>query len=150
MTFIPTQETAIKALKSFIPSTSGEVISLEEIFTAANRNLEEKKGNKKWLGVKLAYIKPYNFVTTKLGIENGKNVITHLALTDQGKIALGRMEGKLNEVSRSITSQNEVLISATPQTTYIATIMTQLSNANPDKEIVFDSMDGTVSIKSKE
>ena len=76
--------------KTFI-NTPEDIISVEGIFKAWERNLEKVKDNKSWLSNKLTHWKYHNLVKPIYSFKTGHRVLEKIQLTLEGKKAIGRV-----------------------------------------------------------
>lgn len=138
MKFIISQNAAIDHLKKIFLNSPSDTITPEEAYVASGRDLTDKAGNKLWIRNEISKLRQHGLITTRLGKKNKRQQITHIELTEQGRIALNRAEGKL---STSVTKNGK------SQETNIAQLITKLTQDNPNRKIVYNIGEGTISLQ---
>lgn len=82
-------EAASETLKLFFKDNpEADEVTLDDIYTAAARDLSKPEQNKAWLGNKLTHLKHYNLVSSVYG--GPRKMLKKVSLTREGVKALGR------------------------------------------------------------
>lgn len=136
--FILSQETALKHLKKLFSNYPSDAITIEEAYKAEGRDLRNTKANKIWLGNEVIKLKQHGLITTRLGTKDNRRRITHLELTERGRIVLNRAKGKLDspEIKNGKNQETDVIH-----------LITQLGKANPKRKVVYSISEGTISLQ---
>lgn len=147
MRYIITQQAAISHLKKLFSGSSKNAISLSEAYIATERNLNEAESNKQWIRNEVSKLKQHGFIKTRLGKHNGKQMITHLELTEQGKVVLNRADGQLSIPEVKTEAKTEVKNGNGHQQADVTQLITKLSQDNPNRKITYDINGGTISLE---
>ena len=130
------KDAAIENIKRFFSNTSEDVLSIEDVYIAWDRDLTQQDKNKGWFSNKMVDLKYHNLIKPIYGMRNNRRVLTKIQLTMDGKKALGRVgaEEEANEaILPSIESQGSPLSIADAMK-----IIAKLKKENPEFEITFD------------
>lgn len=84
------REAAIANLRKFFPSTTGDEVSVEDIFIAVGRGSKSIKENRSWLSNKLTSMQEYGLFTRGYSSRGGQRKLVKLKLTSEGRRVLGR------------------------------------------------------------
>lgn len=84
--------TARHYLNIFFSNASNDIVTLDDIYRSAGRDLSDSKNNRTWLGNKLISLKHYNYVKPIYSKKNSSLVLDKIQLTDIGKRELLRIE----------------------------------------------------------
>lgn len=111
-------------------SPHSDVVTVEDIYRNANRNLQDEVGNKAWLANQLTVLRSYNFITSIKETTGYKRLIS-IKLTSEGRTALGRGAG--NDSDESSTNYTNDSLSLESVVSMIKTF----KNQNPSVEVEF-------------
>ena len=81
---------SVENVKRLFSSTSGNTVSIEDVFRSWPRDPNEEKINRGWLSNLLSLIKFHNLVKPIYTTKNGPKTLVELQLTPEGKEVLGR------------------------------------------------------------
>lgn len=127
----------------FLYSPESDSISLEQAYTAFNRDLSKEQSNKNWITNLMTHLKWHNLILPTYGVNNGgKRVLKGLELTMEGKKGLGRIETPQKEfdafgVMRTNFSEFKVEHELDNVSSILKAIA-KLRENHPEFEIVFD------------
>ncbi|MBI3379563.1 hypothetical protein HY029_02270 [Candidatus Gottesmanbacteria bacterium] len=133
-------QTATNYLKTFYSNTSGDEVSLRDIFIASKRNLEDMDKNKRWLGNKTTYMKRLNLIEPKYEKRGHTTILVGIKLKEAGKLALERIKGNLNGTSNSKNYSAVAPATGGNHEITIKEVMAaipRIRKENPEFEIVF-------------
>ena len=142
MRYIITRQAALSHLKKLFSGSSKNALTLDEAYIAAERNLNEKESNKLWVRNEISKLRQHGLITTRLGRKDGKQKITHIELTEQGKIALNRTEGQLSIPEMKTEAKN-----GKNHEVDVTQLITKLSQNNPNRKITYNINGGTISLE---
>ena len=127
-----TTEETVRRLFSNTPEDS---ISLEDVFRAWGRNIEDEVKNKQWLSNKLTHLKYHNLIVPIYAYRNNRRILEKLQLTLEGKRVMGRIE-EADSLGKNVKSQNGP--SPIPLLE-LAKLVAQFKNENKENyEVSFD------------
>lgn len=111
-------------------SPHSDVVTVEDIYRNANRNLQDEVGNKAWLANQLTVLRSYNFITSIKETTGYKKLIS-IRLTSEGRKALGRETGNNDEPSINHINDSLSLES-------VVSMIKTFKNQNPSVEVEFN------------
>jgi len=134
------RDASIENVKRLFSSTSGDTVSIAEVFQSWPRDPENEKRNRAWLSNLLSLMKFHNLVKPYYITKNGPKTLDKLELTLEGKEVLGRSEessGSNGIVSQTTGGNSKISIED------ILKAVPKLRKENPEFDIEF-------SVKPKE
>ncbi len=130
------RQAAIESVKKSFSNTSEDAITLQDAYTAWERDLTQEEKNKGWFSNKMVDMKYHNLVKSVYAIKNNRRTLDKIQLTIEGKRAIGRIEGNVEEAesnSHATNGHNNPLSIAD-----VMKIVAKLKKENPEFEIIFD------------
>lgn len=134
-TKVRSKKSSIENVKRlFSNSPDNDEISLEEAFRSWGRtNPENVEAHKPWLSNVMTHLTYHNLVRSVYSYDEGRRKLKGIALTHEGKRALGRVEGHADH--QDISSDNG---NGTFSVGNVMKIVASLRKDNPEYEITFD------------
>lgn len=126
------KDAAIEAVKRFFANTTSDSLSIQDAYTAWNRDLSKSKTNKDWLSNKLVDLKYHNLISSIYGMRNNRRTLTKIQLTLEGKRAIGRVQDANKHVE-----DNQILANGNISLETIMKEIPRLKRENPEFNIVF-------------
>jgi len=126
--------TAKLYLDKFFSTTSGDEVTLTEIYKIYNFALTEEKKNRMWIGNKLTLLKKEGLVEPLYDGKKANSPLRGLRLTDKGKGLLSRTLNSFATVTTPIKSDRKNGITLND----VVRAMPHIRRENPDFEITFD------------
>jgi len=125
---------AIGNLKLFFGNSRADYVSVEDIFTRADRGDYSLESNRKWLYNRLTLIKPYGLYEKVNGIQNGVRVTRGLALTPEGRRAIwgGERPSDSHLETRNLQLKRHVTVRS------VLDDVKSLRELYPEFDVIFD------------
>jgi len=124
------KQSAVEGVRKIFKNSDKGSVTLDEAFTAWDRQNYNPIENLRWIGNKLTHWKYHNLVKPLYGHRNGKRVLSGIQLTLHGKQSLdssGVADGQNLEAQELQSSLLEIM-----------KLVENLKKHNPSYEITFD------------
>ena len=138
MKYLSKSASANTLKRFFVNNPDKDSVTLEEIFIAADRDLNQPEKNLSWLSNKMTHLRYHNLVTPDYYFD-GRRKLKGLRLTIEGKRAIGRIDDDLSSMPQYVdVPRTEKTSIAGVSLNDVARVVKNFRDNNPEFLVVFD------------